>query len=81
LALRKSLNVNDLIFQTVEDGLEHCVTRLREHIWQADLSNALSDSAEAAKISRRIYSLIEQHISASAPHKAAPTKDDPCSIR
>ena len=46
--------------------LEHCVIRLRERVWQADLSNALADSAEVAEISRRIYSLIEQHISASA---------------
>jgi hypothetical protein len=42
--------------------LEHCVVRLRERIWQNNLSNALADAAEATEISRRLYSLLESFL-------------------
>ena len=60
--------------------LERYARRVREKIWTGnrdDLLNALADIAEAGEISRRIYSLIEQHISTSA-HTHPTTKDAPC---
>jgi hypothetical protein len=58
--------------------LERYCRRAKDKVWagdRRDLIQAMADTAETAEISRRIYSLIEQHLST---HKAtAATKDDP----